>query len=163
MTNVILVDDDDDLRKALTQTLVLAGFNVESFSNAARVMETLDSDWGGAVISDLKMPGIDGLGLLEKISRLDTDIPVVLITGHGDVSVAVKAIQKGAYDFIEKPFRKETLIDVLNRAIEKRRLVLENRILRDQLAALDSQQLIGDSLSMTNLKKQIKSVCRGGC
>ncbi len=160
MSHIKLVDDDNDLRKALTQTLELAGFSVQSFADAEILLQQLQPDYNGIIVSDLRMPGLDGLSLLEKVTQIDKDIPVVLITGHGDVSVAVKAIQKGAYDFIEKPFRKETIIDVLNRAGEKRNLIMENRNLRSKLANQTDQVLIGESNVMMNLKKQIASLAQ---
>ncbi len=158
MKSVILVDDDDDLRGALKQTLELEGFEVTGYSSGKPALHALRRDWPGVVVTDIRMPGIDGLALMARVKDIDADIPVVLITGHGDVSTAVKAIQDGAYDFIEKPFRNAALIDVLNRAVEKRALVLENRTLRSKLAAQHGESLIGESNAILKLKDKIAAI-----
>lgn len=103
------------------------------------------------------MPGSDGLQLLDKLLQVDTDLPVILVTGHGDVPMAVQALRQGAYDFIEKPFTPERLLDSVRRALDKRRLVCENRQLRRQVADKGriESQLIGISRPMENLRRQI--------
>ena len=109
-TPVLLVDDDRQLLRATAQTLELADFAVTPLGSAAEALSELDRDFAGAVVSDIRMPGMDGLQLFERIRAIDPEIPVILITGHGDISTAVKAIQDGAYDFIAKPFPSERLI-----------------------------------------------------
>ena len=153
--SVILIDDDESLRSALSQSLSLDGFSVESYSSPELALEAINIDYKGIVITDLKMPNMDGLQVLKAVQQIDTDIPVVLITGHGDISVAVEAIQKGAYDFIEKPFRKRKFLDVINHAVEKRKLIIENRDLKGQLMASTNNVLIGESEPMLKLKKKI--------
>ena len=88
------------------------------------------------IITDVKLPGRDGLAVLDTAVALDKKMPVILVTGHGDVSIAVQAMRAGAYDFIEKPFASDRLIEVAQRALDKRRLVLENRRLKRELAQL---------------------------
>lgn len=131
---VIVLDDEKHLRISLGQTLELAGYQVKSYDRAHLVLEILDPDWPGVIISDIRMPGMDGLRFLQEARKLDADLPIILITGHGDISTAVTAIRQGAYDFLEKPFRNEILLDLVARALEKRRLTLENRCLREELA-----------------------------
>ncbi len=133
MFEVILVDDNADLLASLKQTIGLAGFKVSAFSAAPSALGTIDNSFSGVILSDIKMQGMDGIALLEEVIRIDSDIPVIMMTGHGDISTAVKSMQLGAYDFLEKPFRGERLVDILYRASEKRKLVLENRQLRSQL------------------------------
>ncbi len=158
MSQIILVDDDSDLRRAVAQTLELAGFDVTSFDSAKPALHAISRQWPGVVVTDIRMSGMDGLQLMSSIREIDTDIPVVLITGHGDVSTAVKAIQDGAYDFMEKPFRNTMLVDVLQRAAEKRSLVLENRQLRDELATQNDETLIGRSNTMMKLREKITRI-----
>jgi len=155
MKPIILVDDDEDLRRAVVQTLELDGFEVSAFSSGKSALRALQRNWPGVVVTDIRMPGMDGLSLMARIKEIDADVPVVLITGHGDVSTAVKAIQDGAYDFIEKPFRNAVLLEVLHRAVEKRNLVLENRRLRSELAAQHGESLVGQSGAMLKLKDKI--------
>ncbi|KYC25616.1 sigma-54 dependent transcriptional regulator [Pseudomonas sp. ABFPK] len=154
---VILVDDDPHLRQALSQTLDLAGLKVVALADAQGLAERIEADWPGVVVSDIRMPGIDGLQLLEQLHGRDNELPVLLITGHGDVPLAVQAMRTGAYDFLEKPFASDALLDSVRRALALRRLVLDNRSLR--LALSDRQQLatrlVGQSPSMQRLREQI--------
>ncbi|WP_295481213.1 sigma-54 dependent transcriptional regulator [uncultured Pseudomonas sp.] len=154
---VILVDDDPHLRQALSQTLDLAGLKVAALADAQGLAARLQPDWPGVVVSDIRMPGIDGLQLLEQLHGLDAELPVLLITGHGDVPLAVQAMRAGAYDFLEKPFASDALLDSVRRALALRRLVLDNRSLR--LALSDRQQLstrlVGHSAQMQRLREQI--------
>ncbi|ASY65253.1 C4-dicarboxylate transport transcriptional regulatory protein dctD (plasmid) [Sinorhizobium sojae CCBAU 05684] len=156
---VFLIDDDRDLRKAMQQTLELAGFAVSSFSNATEALAVLDPDFDGVVISDIRMPGMDGLAFFAKISSLDPDLPVILVTGHGDIPMAVQAIQDGAYDFIAKPFAADRLVQSARRADEKRQLVMENRRLRRAAeAASDNLPLIGQTPAMERLRQTLKHI-----
>ncbi|WP_353895267.1 sigma-54 dependent transcriptional regulator [Pseudomonas putida] len=154
---VILVDDDPHLRQALSQTLDLAGLKVVALAEAQGLAERIEADWPGVVVSDIRMPGIDGLQLLEQLHGRDSELPVPLITGHGDVPLAVQAMRAGAYDFLEKPFATDALLDSVRRALALRRLVLDNRSLR--LALSDRQQLatrlVGHSPAMLRLREQI--------
>lgn len=154
---VILVDDDPHLRQALSQTLDLAGLKVVALADAQGLADRIEADWPGVVVSDIRMPGIDGLQLLEQLHGRDSELPVLLITGHGDVPLAVQAMRAGAYDFLEKPFATDALLDSVRRALALRRLVLDNRSLR--LALSDRQQLatrlVGHSPSMLRLREQI--------
>ena len=104
---VVLVDDDPHLRKALSQTLDLAGLKVLSLGDARGLPAMLPADWAGVVVSDIRMPGLDGLELQQQLRALDSELPVLLITGHGDIQLAVQAMRAGAYDFLEKPFPSE--------------------------------------------------------
>lgn len=157
---VCLVDDDPNLRMATAQWLELAGYEVESYPDAPAALARLNVDMNGVVVSDVRMPKMDGMDFLARIKAIDSDLPVVLITAHGDVQMAVEAMRRGAYDFIEKPFEPEQLLEVLQRACEKRRLVMENRQLRRRLngSANIEQRLIGTSAVMRSLQQQILDV-----
>ncbi|ODR88573.1 sigma-54-dependent transcriptional regulator [Sinorhizobium alkalisoli] len=156
---VFLIDDDRDLRKAMQQTLELAGFTVSPFASATEAFEALNPDFDGVIVSDIRMPGMDGLALFRKVASLDPDLPVILVTGHGDIPMAVQAIQDGAYDFIAKPFAADRLVQSARRADEKRRLVMENRRLRQAAeAAADSLPLIGQTLVMERLRQTLKHI-----
>jgi len=157
---VYLVDDDAEMRTATAQWLELSGYNVESFADATTALIQLTSKFDGVVVSDIRMPKMDGMAFLSRLHALDSDIPVVLLTAHGDVQMAVDAMQKGAYDFIEKPFDPEYLLDIVQRACEKRRLVMENRDLRRRLAGVCGieQRLIGNSPEIRRLREEILDV-----
>ncbi|HSX70530.1 MAG TPA: sigma-54 dependent transcriptional regulator, partial [Pseudomonas sp.] len=156
-TQVLLIDDDEHLRLALAQTLDLAGLRVATLADARGVAERIEPDWPGVVVSDIRMPGVDGLHLLQQLRERDAELPVLLITGHGDVPLAVQAMRAGAYDFLEKPFASEALLDGVRRALELRRLVLENRSLRLALADRSElgARLIGQSAPMLRLREQV--------
>lgn len=156
----MLVDDEKAIRDSAAQTLMLAGYEVETFAAAKQVLEQVDHGFAGVVITDIRMPEMDGLELMEQLLKLDHDLPVILISGHADVSMAVHAIRDGAYDLLEKPFASAELVDTVKRALEKRRLTLENRDLK---AALDSQtrpgpRIIGQAPAIVNLRSMIARV-----
>ncbi len=157
---VYLVDDDAEMRAATAQWLELSGYEVKSFPDAPTALDQLSSDFDGVVVSDIRMPKMDGMVFLSSLHNLDPDIPVVLLTAHGDVQMAVDAMQKGAYDFIEKPFEPEHLLDVVQRAGEKRRLIMENRELRRRLSGVAGieQRLIGNSAVIRRLREEILDI-----
>jgi len=157
---VFLVDDEKHIRMAGKQTLELAGYQAVCFEAAAPALASLSRGWPGVVVSDIKMPGMDGLAFMRAVLEVDRDIPVILVTGHGDISMAVSAIREGAYDFLEKPFPAELLADVVKRAAEKRRLTLENRDLRRELQAQSAlgPRIIGNSPPMERLRHLISQV-----
>jgi two-component system C4-dicarboxylate transport response regulator DctD len=156
---VFLIDDDKDLLRATKQTLELAGFAVTAFSAAGEALHALKADFAGVVVSDIRMPQMDGQQLFVRVKALDADLPVILMTGHGDIPMAVQAIQDGAYDFIAKPFATDRLVQSVRRAAEKRRLVLENRALRQ--AAEQAQRdlpLIGQTPSIERLRHTLRQI-----
>ena len=155
--NVFFVDDEKHLRTACSQALELAGFEVDSFASAEGVVDGIDTDWPGVLVSDIRMAGTDGLDLMAAALEIDPDLPVILITGHGDVPMAVKAMRDGAYDFIEKPFASDVLVDAVRRGLDKRNLILENRQLREALTKGTrlENRLVGQSLGAIKLREQI--------
>lgn len=159
-TDVVLLDDDVHLRTALSQTFDLAGLRVQAYGSAQGILEALPSQWPGVLVTDIRMPGMNGLELLEHLQLLDGQLPVLLITGHGDVPLAVQAMRIGAYDFLQKPFASELLLDSVRRALEVRRLVLENRSLRLALAEqrVLGERLLGHSASVQRLREQVSAL-----
>ncbi len=157
---VILVDDEKHIRMAGKQTLELAGYEVQCFESAELALQKVTLEWPGVIISDIKMPGMDGLSFMGKVLSIDADLPVILITGHGDISMAVGAMRDGAYDFIEKPFAAELLVDVVKRAMDKRGLTLENRMLKRELEAQSAPgpRIVGRSLPLQRLRATINQL-----
>jgi two-component system C4-dicarboxylate transport response regulator DctD len=157
LNSVIVVDDEAPIREAVQQWLSLSGFEVQLFSRAEDCLRQLPEHFPGVILSDVRMPGMGGLELLGQLRARDADLPVILLTGHGDVPMAVDAMRDGAYDFLEKPFTPQTLLDSLRRALEKRELVLENRRLlhqADTRTRLDAT-LLGVSPNMQTLRRQV--------
>ncbi|MGB0721796.1 MAG: sigma-54-dependent transcriptional regulator [Gammaproteobacteria bacterium] len=155
--NVLFIDDEEDLRVANEQSLQLAGFEPALFDSAEAALPHIEPDWPGVLVSDIRLPGMDGRALLSHIQGLDRELPVILITGHGDISMAVQAMQDGAYDFIEKPFPAGRLVDSVRRALEKRRLTLENRSLRQELEARDvlGPRIVGKTAAIQALRAAV--------
>lgn len=157
---VIFIDDEEHIRLAAKQAFDLADLQAQCFSSASAVLDLLDRDYDGALVTDIRMPGLDGMTFLQRALAIDPELPVVLVTGHGDVQLAVEAMRSGAYDFIEKPFASDHLIEVVRRAIDKRRLTLENRELRSAVARRDALEarLTGRTDVMVELRRQIRAV-----
>lgn len=155
--SIILIDDERAVRQSVSQWLSLADCQVDSFADSGEALEHISDQFNGVVITDLKMPKLDGMGVLQAVIEIDSDIPVVLITGHGDVNSAVEAMRQGAYDFIEKPFQPERLLSTIKRAGEKRELILQNRKLRLRAESGRSleERLLGECASMRKLRQDI--------
>jgi two-component system C4-dicarboxylate transport response regulator DctD len=154
---VLVVEDDENVRFGVEQAVALAGFPVSAYASAKEALAEVAPGAPLVIVSDVRMPGIDGLQLLDKVMAIDSQIPVVLISGHADISTAVGAMQVGAYDFIEKPFSSDHIAGRVARAVEKRRLTLEVQGLR---AALHNWQgieamVLGKSPAMADVRKKI--------
>jgi two-component system C4-dicarboxylate transport response regulator DctD len=159
----ILIEDEAALRLATSQTLELGGFSVQAVASAEEAQALLRADYAGVVVTDVRLPGRSGLELLAQVAALDAELPVIVVTGHGDVEMAVAAMRSGAYDFIEKPFATERLLEAVRRAQERRRLVLENRQLRTARAQHpDMPDLVGRSAAIEQLKVMIRDVAPAG-
>ncbi|MDO6453413.1 sigma-54-dependent transcriptional regulator [Neptunomonas phycophila] len=158
--SVLLVDDEEHIRISAGQSLELGGYDVVTEASAEKALALLEAAWPGVLVSDINMPGMDGLELMKKVQAIDPDIPIILITGHGDISMAVNAMRDGAYDFIEKPFSTDLLLDIVRRATEKRALTLENRRLRQELEAQNAPgpRIIGNTPSVQNLRRLVFAV-----
>jgi len=154
---VLFVDDEAAMRQSVAQFLALSGIAAETLDNAPAALARLAADFPGILVSDVRMPGMDGMALLSEARARDPELPVLLVTGHGDVPLAVAAMRAGAYDFIEKPFAPDRLVDTIRRALEKRRLVIENRRLRRQVAGGPeiARRLIGTAPAIEALRRDI--------
>lgn len=130
---ILITDDDMDLRELLTEAVKNWGYDVSVARDGDEALRKLRMERFDIVITDLMMPGMDGLALLQKIKDLDKEILVIIITGYATIETAVKAIESGAYDYIAKPFRLDELMIVIKNACERLRLVLQNRALLEEL------------------------------
>ena len=122
---VAIIDDEKDIRESISQWLTLTGYETDVFPDADSALKIIGNGYPGVVISDIRMPGLDGMELLQRLTRLDPEIPVILITGHGDVPMAVHAMRIGAYDFLEKPFEPEKISKLTLSAMKLRQTSLE--------------------------------------
>jgi two-component system C4-dicarboxylate transport response regulator DctD len=157
---VLLVDDDAAMRASTEQALELAGLHVRGFGAAEEALHHVTPGFNGVVLSDIRMPGMDGMTLLQRLGEVDPDLPVILITGHAEVSLAVQAMRHGAYDFIEKPFAAQGLVAVLRRALDHRGLVLDNRRLRAAAGQGDDLEarLPGRSAAVIDLRYRLRAI-----
>ncbi|ASG03324.1 sigma-54 dependent transcriptional regulator [Vibrio anguillarum] len=161
MCDVFFIDDEADIRIAIAQSFELADLTARLFSSAEEALLAAKADGLPlVVVSDICLPGLSGQSLLNSIHHQDAEVPVILITGHGDISMAVQAMHDGAYDFIEKPFATERLIETIHRAIEKRHLTLENQQLKRSLKASQTlgPRIIGNTGNIQALRDTITHV-----
>lgn len=158
--SVFIVDDEKHIRSAIEQLLELENYEVSSFANAKDLLVEIEQGCPDVIISDINMPVMDGHQLMENVFQIDRELPIILLTGFGDISMAVNAIKNGAYDFIEKPFNNEHLIDRIKRAVDKRTLTIENRALKKQLEAhaAPGPRILGNSPSIMKMRNILDSI-----
>ncbi|MFM7442398.1 MAG: sigma-54-dependent Fis family transcriptional regulator, partial [Tabrizicola sp.] len=154
---VAIVDDEADMRQSISQWLALSGFDTETYASAEDALKVIGPDFQGVVVSDIKMPGMDGMSFLKRLMGQDSGLPVIMITGHGDVPMAVEAMRVGAFDFLEKPFNPDRMTELAKRATQARRMTLDNRALRKELSdgSTIMKKLIGSSPAMERLREDI--------
>ncbi|WP_046115447.1 sigma-54-dependent transcriptional regulator [Aquincola tertiaricarbonis] len=161
---VILVEDDEDVRIGCRQALELAGFPVQAHASVEAARGALQPEPAAllpvVVLCDVRLPGTSGLDWQRELQALDAELPVILITGHGDIAMAVQAMQQGTYDFIAKPFASDHLASVVRRAADKRRLALQVRALRRQLEQRQGIEamLLGRSAAMERLRQRVQAL-----
>ncbi|MBL4906582.1 MAG: sigma-54-dependent Fis family transcriptional regulator [Sneathiella sp.] len=158
--SVLFIDDDPAVLSSAAQTLELSGLSVSTFDRAKPALEIIATDLPSIVVVDVRMPEMDGLEFLEKAIALDPELPIIMLTGHGDVDMAVRAMRIGAWDFLQRPVHPRQLVDCADRAIKHRSVILENR--EYQKASLDidgiSQRLLGDSESIRSLRETVAAL-----
>ena len=154
---VAIVDDEADMRASISQWLALSGFDTDTYPSAEEALKAIGPEFPGVVISDIKMPGMDGMAFLKRLMGMDSGLPVIMITGHGDVPMAVEAMRVGAFDFLEKPFNPDRMTELAKKATNLRRLTLDNRALRRELSDGSTlmKKLIGTSATMERLREDI--------
>lgn len=159
---VLLVDDDSSVREALGQTLELADLRPTLVGSYIEAKDHITRDFAGVVISDIRMPGKDGFALLHYAQSVDPELPVILLTGEGDVPMAVRGISEGAFDFLEKPCAPSDLVAVAEKALKTRALVLENRRLKRQVEQGDAaaRLLRGVSALAKRMREEARAVAR---
>ncbi len=160
VSTIAIVDDEADIRSALRQMLELEQLHPIEFADAESALAHIDATFPGIVIADLRMPGLDGSGLFNRLLRCDPELPVIMISGHGDIATAVDLVQRGAYDFLSKPFDGTMMIATVRRALEKRALVLENRSLREQPALPASGGILGESPEIEHLRQTMTQLAQ---
>ena len=154
---IMIVDDEMDMRQSVSQWLALSGYDTETYASAEEALSHLSLDYAGIVVTDIRMPKMDGMTFLKKIMVMDSTLPVILVTGHGDVPIAVEAMRLGAFDFLEKPFDPDRMTEIAKRAAQNRRIALDSRALRRELSDGSGlvEKLIGTSGVMQRLREDL--------
>ena len=158
---IFFVDDDKNLLHAMKLIMHKTPYSVKTFLDPLEMLENIQQGWGGIIVTDINMPVINGFEVLKRVKQIDQDIPVIVLTGNGDVNNVLMALRAGAYDFLEKPLSKEYLLSCAARALEKRNLVLENKSLRKQIQTKSKGNgFLGQSESILRLKDTVKVLAK---
>lgn len=157
---VLLVEDDSSLRKSLVQILTLQGVTVIEAGSYIVAKDIISADFGGVVLSDIRMEGKDGFDVLEFCQKTDPDLPVIFMTGHAEIPLAVRALKAGAYDFLEKPCHPDILLNAIQMATERRNLTLRNRFLELAVQKTDSAErsFPGQSKVITDFRSDLRKL-----
>jgi DNA-binding NtrC family response regulator len=156
--NILVIDDDLRMRELIRDTLAEMDLRPHLCGDSREALRRLESDPFDLVITDLKMPHIDGIGVLERAKQLNPEILVILVTGYGTIESAIEAMQKNAYDYIQKPFEPDDFLLIIRRAADHVRLLRENRRLKEQVAGIGFEELVGDSKAMKDLQGMIARI-----
>ena len=159
--DVLLVDDDKDLLAALTQAYELSDMSVNPYRSAMDALKDIDSGLKGIIVTDVRMPEMDGLEFFRKVKAIDPGIPVIVMTGHADVPMVLSVLKEGVFSFLAKPIVTDELISTSQRALDSRSLVLENRNLRELASqVIDKNMLIGESEAISKLRETIQQIAK---
>jgi DNA-binding NtrC family response regulator len=156
MANILVIDDEKSIRNTLQEVLEYENHKVDLATNGSEGLELFDKGGYDIVLCDIKMPGMDGIEVLDKMHELNHDVPVIMISGHGNIDTAVEAIKKGAYDFIEKPLDLNRLLVTIRNATERNELVTETRVLKRKISK--TYDIVGESEAIKRVKDMIERV-----
>ena len=156
MANILIIDDEKAIRKTLTEILSFEGYKLEEAADGEEGLRKYREKTYDVVLCDIKMPKIDGLDFLQKAVEINADVPIIMISGHGNIETAVEAVKKGAYDFIQKPPDLNRLLITIRNAMERNTLVNETKSLKRK--AFKAQEMIGESGPIQKIKETIEKV-----
>lgn len=156
MSNILIIDDEKAIRKTLGEILSYEGYKIDEAGDGEEGLKKFREKNYDVVLCDIKMPRIDGVEFLEKVSEINADVPVIMISGHGTIETAVEAVKKGAYDYISKPPDLNRLLITIRNAMDKTNLVTETKVLRRKASKVE--EMIGESDPMVKIKETIDKV-----
>ncbi|HWI91107.1 MAG TPA: sigma-54 dependent transcriptional regulator [Flavisolibacter sp.] len=156
MPNILIIDDEKAIRKTLSEILSFEGYKIDEAVDGEEGLKKFKDKTYDVVLSDIKMPKIDGLDFLQKAIEINSDVPIIMISGHGNIETAVEAVKKGAYDFIQKPPDLNRLLITIRNAMERNSLVTETKTLKRK--AFKAQEMIGESSPIKRIKETIEKV-----
>ncbi|MDH1471145.1 sigma-54-dependent Fis family transcriptional regulator [Shewanella sp. GD03713] len=154
---VLLVDDDEDVLTAYRHLLQLSGYSAKGTHSPTKALALLNEHWNGVVVSDIYMPAMNGMDLLNEVKKIDPEIPVIMITGHGDIPLAVEAVKRGAFDFLEKPLDSAQFLQLLKRAQQIRQGIIEQR---EAISSTFKEHLFGTSEQINQIRQQLRPDCQ---
>ena len=156
MARILVIDDEESIRNTLQEILEYEKYSVDLAEEGTQGLEFVKKNDYNVILCDIKMPNMDGIDVLERVTRLQPDTPVIMISGHGNIDTAVESIKKGAYDFIEKPLDLNRLLITIKNAQDKSTLVEETKRLKQKVSK--NYQMVGNSSSLTQVRQDRKSV-----
>jgi len=156
MPNILIIDDERAIRKTLSEILSFEGYKIDEASDGEEGLKRFSEKNFDLVLCDIKMPKLDGIEFLEKAREINADIPIIMISGHGNIDTAVEAVKKGAFDYISKPPDLNRLLITLRNATEKQSLVIETKVLKRKVSRV--QEMVGESNSIAKIKDTIEKV-----
>jgi two-component system nitrogen regulation response regulator NtrX len=156
MADILIIDDEKAIRKTLTEILSFEGYKIDEASDGEEGLKTFKDKTYDVVLCDIKMPKLDGIEFLQKAGEINPDIPIIMISGHGNIETAVEAVKKGAYDYISKPPDLNRLLITIRNAMDKSSLVTETKVLKRRVSRV--QEMIGGSAPMQKIKETIEKV-----
>ena len=156
MANILIIDDEKAIRKTLSEILAFEGHKIDEASDGEEGLKKFTEKTYDVVLCDIKMPKMDGIEFLEKAKQTNADVPIIMISGHGNIDTAVDAVKKGAYDYISKPPDLNRLLITLRNASEKQDLVIETKTLKRKISKV--QEIVGESEAITKIKNTIDKV-----
>ncbi len=156
MATILIIDDEKAIRKTLTEILSYEGYKIDEASDGEEGLKRFSEKAYDIVLCDIKMPKVDGIEFLEKAKEINGDVPIIMISGHGNIDTAVEAVKKGAYDYISKPPDLNRLLITLRNAGDKQNLVTETKVLKRKVGKV--QEMIGESAPIKKIKDTIEKV-----
>ncbi|MEN9547456.1 MAG: hypothetical protein RIR12_47 [Bacteroidota bacterium] len=156
MAEILIIDDEKAIRKTLSEILSFEGYKVEEAADGEEGIKKFKDKTFDLVLCDIKMPKLDGIEFLEKAGEINADIPIIMISGHGNIETAVEAVKKGAYDYISKPPDLNRLLITIRNAMDKSSLVTETKVLKRKASKV--QDMIGESAPIKKIKDTIEKV-----
>lgn len=156
MANILIIDDEKAIRKTLSEILSYEGYKIDEAADGEEGIKKFSSTTYDVVLCDIKMPKMDGIEFLEKAREINSDVPVIVISGHGNIETAVEAVKKGAFDYISKPPDLNRLLITLRNALDKQTLVTETKVLKRKVSRV--QDMVGNSPGIKKIKDTIEKV-----
>ena len=158
MATILIIDDEEAIRNALRDILEMEDYDIEEAKDGIEALSKIKQKGYDAIICDIKMPKMDGMEVLERVQILSPDIPIIMISGHGDIDTAVETVKKGAFDYISKPPDLNRLLITIRNALDKSSLVSETKVLKKKITKSKTQEIVGDSAAITKIKETIERI-----